>query len=924
MRNWEKFVRQNLQLTQAPPERESEIVEDLAQQLDEAYREALGRGSSEEDAAHFAEQQVLDWDKLRRELQQSRRAAVPPLRHWEGRAEEAAGKERWWSLFAGFSQDLLFALRMMRKAPGFTVVAALTLALGIGANTAIFSVVNGILLRPLPFEDPGRLMLVYSSAPSKGFEGNYGTSPPDFRRLREQNRTFTSLSAVYGNLFTLTGGDQPERVQAEVVSAEYFTALGAKPIVGRGFLPGEEKWGAHRAVVLSEGFWRSHFNADRNLSGKTVTLDGEIYNVVGVMPAGSYALRNVELWAPMAWKPKDNFDSHNNYFLIMLGRLKPGVTQQQAYSDLNAVMLSIAQEFPENKGVGADLRPLHHALVGDVQPALLVLLGAVGLVLLIACGNLANLMLARTTVRRREIAIRSALGASRARLLRQFITESVLLSLLGGALGLAVAWFSLDLLPLAANMLPRAEQIHMDGWVLLFTATVSLLTGALFGLLPALQSSHISGLNNSLKEGGRTSDGGGGKHFRPGLVVSEVALALVLLIGSGLAIRSFQRLLHVDAGFASSHVLTFEVSLPQSYDPDPDPRRIGAPTKVVSFYQELLSRIEQLHGVEAAGATSSLPLQGENWGKFFVPLDRPLPPSVEQIALVQYRPVAGHYFGSLGIRLLKGRLLDEHDTATSPLSAVVNDTLARKYWPGQDPIGKLVLLTPPENLIPPQLALPGFHPPKLTIIGVVGDAHYGGLDKEPIPVVYASVTQHDYPLSPSFTVRAEGDPKPLISSIRSEITQVDKNLAMAKIATMDEILSSSVNQPRLEAVLLGLFGGLAMLLATIGIYGVMSYSVSQRTSEIGIRMALGAARPDILTMICKQGLRLTAIGLAAGLALAIALTRLMSKLLFGVSPTDPLTFATIIVLLTVVALLACFIPARRATRVDPMVALRCE
>src|SRR5215510_3254021 len=822
-------------------------------------------------------------------------------------------------------QDLRYGVRMLRRNPGFATVAIVTLALGIGANTAIFSVVNGVLLRPLPYEDPARLMSVYSSASARGI-ANFGTSPPDFRTLRQQNHSFTSFSGFYGTSFNLTGFQQPERLAGRVVSAEYFSTLGVQPFLGRNFLPGEEKWGSHRVVIVSYGFWRSHLNADPQISGKTFNLDGEPYTLIGVM-AADFRERNpdIALWTPMSWKPGDNYDTHNNYFLNMMGRLKAGVTQQQAYSDLNAVMLNIAQQFPENKGIGADLKPLHEAWVGQTRPALLILLGAVGLVLLIACVNLANLLLARSAGRQKEIAIRSALGASRRRLLRQFITESILLSLLGGSLGVALAYLSHRLLPLAKDVLPLMTQIHLDAGVLLFTLGISLLTGLLFGLIPALQSSRLRRLNESLKEGGRTSEQGGGRtRLRAGLVISEVALAMVLLIGSGLAIRSFQRILHVDPGFDSSSILAFAVNLPQAYDPQPDPRRVGAPPQVAGFYDQLLERIEQIPGVKAAGATSSLPLQGENWTKFFVPLDRPLPANIESVPTVQYRPVAGHYFSALGIRLLNGRLLDEHDHSSSALSVVINQALARKYWGDADPIGKQILLTPPQNLLPADLIPPGFHVPKLTVVGVVGDAHYGSLDAETVPVVYASIHQHDYSMSPSFVVRTDGDPDALIASVRSVLAQVDKGLPMADVTTMDEIMSSSVAQPRLEAVLLGLFGGLALLLAAVGIYGVMSYSVSQRVSEIGIRMALGAGRWDVLAMICKQGLQLTAIGLIFGLGLALALTRLMAKVLFGVSPTDPLTFSIIACLLALVALLACYVPARRATKVDPMVALRYE
>jgi putative ABC transport system permease protein len=816
---------------------------------------------------------------------------------------------------------------MLRKSPAFAAVAIATLALGIGANAAIFSVVNGVLLRPLPYDDPKRLVYVFSHAPERGLPDSV-TSPPDFRTLRERNHTLSNLSALYTMSFNLTGVPQPERLRAEVVSSEYFTTLGVKPMIGRGFLPNEEKWGQHHVVIVSEEFWRSHLNADREINGRTLSLHGETYNIVGVMPSSFYTPNTVQLWVPMAWKPKDVMDSHSNYFLVMVGRLKAGVTQQQASADLNGIMLGIAQQFPENKGIGADVLPMRDTWVGDVRLALMVLLGAVGFVLLIACVNVANLMLARSSGRQKEIAIRSALGAGRSRLFRQFITESVLLSLAGGACGLGLAYFSLRLLPLAKNILPRMQQVRLDSWVLLFTFVISVLTGVFFGLLPALQNARVQRLNNALKEGGRTSDSRGKSGVRKGLVVTEVALALVLLIGAGLALKSFFRLLEVDRGFNADHVLSFSVSLPDSYDPDQDPLRIGAPPRVVAFFQELLPRIEQLPGVKAAGAVSSLPLQGENWGKMFVALDRPLPTAIEQIPDIQYRAVAGRYFTAMGVPLLKGRLLDEHDQFNSAYAVVVNETLARRFWPGQDPVGKKVLLTPPENLIPPAQVPPGFHPQTFSIVGVVADVHYGSLDKAAQPTVYASIQQHDYSLSPFFTVRTDGDPRALVGSIRSLLGQFDRSLPMSAVTTMDEVVSQSAAQPRLEAILLGSFGLLALVLAAVGIYGVMSYMVTQRSSEIGIRMALGASRTAVLKMVIAEGLRLAAIGLLLGLAsgwtLAFAAKRVTAELLFGVSSTDPATFAIIVTLLALVALLACFIPAQRATRVDPMVALRYE
>jgi len=905
MLSWLRAVVSRIQGSVHRPKVERELTEELQTHAEMLTEENIQRGMSAEEAQRQAALTLGNRSHIHEDYRHQ--AGLPFLEV--------------------LAQDLRYALRMLRKAPGFTAIAIITLALGIGANAAIFSVVNGVLLQPLPYEDPSRLVFVFSHAPERGLPDSV-TSPPDFRTLRARNRTLVNLSAFYTASFSLAARQQPERLRGEIVSSEYFTTLGVKPMIGRAFLPQEEKWGEHHVVVVSEGFWRSHLNADPNINGKTLNLNDETYSVIGVMPASFYTRTPAVLWLPMAWKPKDNADSHNNYFLSMVGRLRPGISQPQARADLDAIMLSIAQQFPENKGMGAGVKYLVEIWGGDVRLALIILLRAVGCVLLIACVNVANLALARSTGRQKEIAIRAALGAGRKRLFQQFLTESVLLSLIGGACGLGLAYFSLQLLPLARNILPRMQQIQLDGWVLLFTFLISVLTGVFFGLLPALQNARVKGLNDTLKEGGRTSDSSSKSGLRKALVVTEVALALVLLVCSALALKSFSRLLHVDRGFNADHVLSFVVPLPDSYDPDQDPTRIGAPPRVVAFFQEFLTRIEQLPHVQAAGAVSGLPLQGETWGKYFVPLDRPLPTATDQIADVQFRAVAGHYFKAMGIPLIKGRLLDEHDQANSPYAVLINQTLARRFWPGQDPIGKTVLLTPPENLIPKDQIPPGFHVQHFSVVGVVADAHYGNLSSAPLPTVYASVQQHDYSLGPFITVRADGDPKALVDSIRSQLAQFDKSLPMASIATMDEVVSQSAAQPRLGTILLGSFGLLALVLAAIGIYGVMSYAVTQRSSEIGIRMALGASRSAVLGMVIFQGLRLAAvglgIGLALGLTLAFALKRVLANLLFGVSATDPAIFLAIIGLLALVALLACFVPARRATKVDPMVALRYE
>jgi len=818
-------------------------------------------------------------------------------------------------------QDLAYTLRMLRKSPGFALAAILTLALGIGGNTAIFSVVNGVLLQPLPYADPGRLLKVYNSAPEKGLK-DYGASPPDFRELREHNSTLLSLSAFYRRGFNLTGADRPEHLVADVVSGEYFKTLGVSPMLGRAFDPGDEEWGKHQVMVLSEPLWRVRFHADREIIGKTFALSGETYTVVGVMPADFYTDNQVQLWVPMAWAPGDNMNSHNNYFANMVGRLKPGVSQAQATADLKRIMLSIATRFPENKGVTAETEPLEESIVGNIRPALELLLGAVGLILLIACVNVANLLLARSARRQKEIAVRAAMGAGRGRLIRQFLTESIVLGLIGGSLGLALAAWALRFVPQMQNLFPRTQQVRLDSWVLAFTALLSVITGILFGLVPAWNTTQVD-LSDTLKQGGR-SVLPGRNGLRRFLVGGETALALVLLISAGLAIKSFSRLLHVDRGFDPSRVLTFSLGLPDSYDPHPDDTRVGAPPAVAQFFQNAVERLEALPGVEAVGATTNLPVSGENWGKAFTPLDRAPAQSLDKVPLIHYVAVWGDYFRSMGIPVLQGRALDAHDAQGSPRAVVVSQGLARQFWPGQSPLGKVITLSPPESLIPANLRPRGFTVPQYTIVGVVADTHYGDLKNQPAPVVFGTIMQGDWAFRLFFVVRGSRNPDSLIAAAREQIGQIDPSIPLANIAPMEQILSGSVAQPRLESLVLGAFGGLALLLAAIGIFGVVSYSVAQRTSEIGIRMALGAGRFRVLRHVVWDGFRPAAAGLIVGLVLSFFSVRLMRSLLFGVRPEDPVTFTIVFVVLALVAVFACYLPARRAMRLDPMEALRQE
>jgi putative ABC transport system permease protein len=822
-------------------------------------------------------------------------------------------------VFKTLVQDVRFATRLMLKSPGFSALAIITLALGIGPNSAIFSIVNAVLLRPLPYPEPEKLVAVYCSAPDIP---HFGSSPPDFRALRGQNRTFDSISAFYTTAFNLASDAQPERLLGLTVSAEFFKTYGVQPLMGRTFVPADEQWGQHRVVVLSEALWRNRFSADPKIIGKTLRLNGEQYSVAGVVPRTFITTVQTQLWAPMAWAPKDPKDSRDGYFLDMAGRLKPHVTREQAFADLNSIMLAIAQQFPENKGIGADVQPLQETLVGQIRPALLILLAMVGLILLMACVNVACLLLARSAGRQREVAIRFALGVHRKRLIQQFLTENVLFALLGGALGLLLAYGSLSLLPLAEKVLPRAQEIHLDASVLLFTLAISMLTGLLFGLAPALRNSQTR-LSETLKQGGRSGEiGGGGRRIRSALIVAEIAITLTVLVSAGLVLKSFQRLLHVDAGFDPDKVLTFRVDLPQSYSADRDPARDGAPPRLAGFFQQLLQRLESLPGVKAAGMISDLPLTGERWSKQITFTDRPAPASLDDVPNVQYRPVGGHYFESLRITLLNGRLFDDQDTQNSRPVAIVNQALARRFWPNQNPIGKVITLYPPENLIQPGQLPPGYHIPRITIVGVVADAHYGSLARDVAPLVYAPFLQNDWAGSMSIAVRVNGEPEKIVSAVRQAVLEIDKNQPIAGISTMDEIVHGSVAQPRLESLLLAIFGGLAVVLAAVGIYGVISYSVNQRKGEIGVRMALGANRSAVLKMVMLQALSLAGIGLFIGLGCAVVFTRVLQSMLFRVKPTDPAILTGILFFLLGIVVLASYFPARRATRVEPIEALR--
>ena len=806
-------------------------------------------------------------------------------------------------------QDLRYGLRMLVKSPGFTVVAILALAIGIGANSAIFSVVNAVLLRPLPYGDPDRLVVVWETNPklsTPSLRVRNEASPANYFDWREQNRVFEQLAAFRWETVNLTGKDMPEQLVGNRVSGNMFTTLQVKPMLGRVILPEDDKPDGERVVVLSHGLWQRRFGNDPQVIGQSLILNGQSYTVIGVMPP-EFEFPNARpaLWMPLSLST-EAMQNRRSHYLYTRARLKPGVTLEQAQAEMDTIAARLRQQYPDtNTDRGVRLVPLHADAVEFARPALLVLLGAVGFVLLIACANVANLMLARASARQKEMAIRTALGASRFRVIRQLLTESMLLSLVGGTGGLLLALWGVDLLTASipsemAAGIPGWTRISLDLWVLVFTLVISILTGILFGLVPALQVSK-SDLNETLKEGGRTATGGSGRQrFRGLLVVTEVALALVLLVGAGLMMKSFLRLLEVRPGFDPQNVLTMELVLPRF--------QYSENKKITAFFTELLRRIGSQPGVEAVGAINYLPMSGSGGTTTLIFEGRPAPPP-GQYPEVNARIASPGYFHALRIPVLKGRDFTDRDTEEKPRVVIINETMARLYYPNEDPIGKRVRNSDGTN--------------PAEIVGVVGDVKHWGLDDNPEAFIYVSHAQVAN-RGMTLVVRTASDPGNMIAMVRREVSALDKDQPIFNIKTMEERISASSAMRRLPMFLLGIFAVVAMTLAAVGIYGVIAYSVTRRTHEIGVRMALGAQRSDILKLVVRQGMTLVLIGITLGLITSFAVTRVMQKMLFEVSPSDPTTFAGISMLLVAVALIACFIPARRATKVEPIIALRYE
>jgi predicted permease len=901
MPEWKHEIRRRLADLRLEPAREAEIIEELSQHLADRYAESLAGGATRDEAIRRALEELSEGETLRRELRRVERSSPPepiPL-----------GTNRGTNMIADMWQDLRYGARMLAKRPGFTLIAVFTLGLGIGANTAIFTIVDAALLRGLPYQDPERLVQVWETR-RLGEIKQMDASYPDYLDWGRPDEIIEGACGYtgWGGSFTITGRAEPERIEGARVTASFFSVLGVAPMLGRGFLPDEDRPGAAPTVIISHGLWQRRFGANPNIIGQQLTLDGSGYTVLGVLPKSfQFApMGKAQLWVPLRPTP-GQLSRRFMHWLDVIVRLKPGVSLERAQAQMSAIGARIERENPDSHlGAGLKLVPLHEQIVGSVGSLLLVLLGASGCVLLITCANIANLLLLRAAARRQEIGVRLALGATRWRLARQLVSESLLLTSMGGVLGLALAKVGGKLLIAA---MPAAQLVSMpylqgpalNARVLGVTGALSLITGIVFGLAPAWQSAKLD-LQSALKGGGRAAVGAGRQRLRSLLVVSEIALALALLIGAGLLIDSTLRLLEVKLGFKPERLLTLRLELP--------PSRYSTDDHARAFHQQLLERIAALPGVIGAASVNWPPLEGGPVDLLRVEGQPPPPPG--EAPKTTTRVVSPNYFRTMGIALIKGRYFTDEDHQSAPGVVVINSELAKKLFGKRDPIGRRVLFE-------------GGEPKPFEVVGVVDDERVGELDEEDMSVIYRPSLQDPW-TKLNLVIRTAGEPDSVVNAVRGEAQTLDPNLALYAVATMGQLIAErpSTFLRRYPALLMAVFAAIALALAAVGIYGVISYSVTQRTKEFGIRMALGARRRDLLKLVLGQGLRLASLGVAGGLAVALALTRLMQGLLFGVNATDPLIFGLAAGLLVAVALLACYLPARRATRLDPLAALRCE
>ena len=804
-------------------------------------------------------------------------------------------------------QDIRYAARKLSRTPGFTIIAAFTLALAIGATTAIFSVIDGVLLKPLPFREPERVVRITNLR-----DGNrMVSSVPDFVDFRTQTKSFSSMAAIDNQPMNLTGGSEPERVASARVSASFWSLLGVTPAVGRGFAPNEDAQSAGRVVVVSDGLWTRRFGADRRLVGKTISLDGNAYTVVGVAPPRFNYPDNPDVWVPLVFSASDlDQENRGGHWIGVIGRLAPNVSAAQATAEMVALTRRLEKQFPEsNTNLSAAVMPLQEYMVGDVRPALYVMLGAVAFVLLIACANVANLLLVRAAARESEMAVRTALGAGAWRIVRQLVTESVLLAIIGGVLGTLLALWGVDLLvAMAPRGLPRINEVAVNPTVLLFTAAVTALTGVLFGLFPALQAARAN-VSGMLKEGMRGSSSGvASRRARNGLVMTEMALAVVLLVGAGLLIRSFSKLIAVDPGFRAERVITFNIAAPET--------KYGQYAQLRGLVADLTERMKRVPGVQGAAVVSGLPLSNammRTWVHIDgTPPDRPAERKITDVAMA-----TPGYFAAMGIPLVSGRDFTDRDGSGAPVVSIINQEFAKRFFPNENPIGKRISLgwDADTGSAGGNMTLGG------EIIGVVANVKRRGLSEEIIPETYASFMQPTFS-SFSVVVRSTADPATAMAAIRAQMRELDPDLPLSELRQLKELVSQSVSRPRFYTMVLGVFAAIALVLAAVGIYGVISYAVSLRTRELGIRIALGATGRQVSGLVLQQGVTLALAGVVIGGVGAYWLTRLIAKLLFGVGATDPLTFFGVAGLLTAIAALASYIPARRAARVDPLLAMR--